>query len=238
MMKPVLYMQNDPKWASHDYSAPGEKTTIKAEGCGITCAAMVIATLADKNVTPVTTAEWSKKRGYKAKGQGTYYSYFKPQGAAYGIEITMLNSSNIYGSPASKFHELAKAAVDRGDLVIACMGKGNWTTSGHYVLWYGMEGGKVQINDPWSNKPAQTNGDFNLFKSQVKFYWVVNVPDELKGDEDMKRYNTLSEVPNWAKPMVKDMQDKGCFSDKNKMDLTDDMLRAMALVTRYLDKKK
>ena len=237
-MKPILYMQNDPKWASHDYSAPGEKTTIKAEGCGITCAAMVIATLTDKNVTPVTTAEWSKKRGYKAKGQGTYYSYFKPQGAAYGIEITMLNSANIYGSPASKYHELAREAIERGDLVIACMGKGNWTTSGHYVLWYGLRAGKVQINDPWSNKPAQTNAEFNLFKSQVKFYWVVKVPDEFKEGEDMKRYNTLNEVPNWAKPMVKDMQDKGCFSDKNKMDLTDDMLRAMALVTRYLEKNK
>ncbi|AMJ41970.1 C39 family peptidase [Anaerotignum propionicum] len=237
-MKPILYMQNDPKWASHDYSAPGEKTTIKAEGCGITCAAMVIATLADKTVTPITTAEWSKKHGYKAKGQGTYYSYFKPQGAAYGIDITMLNSANIYGSPASKYHELAREAIERGDLVITCMGKGNWTTSGHYVLWYGLEGGKVQINDPWSNKSAQINADYNLFKSQVKFYWVVKVPDEFKEDENMKRYNTLNEVPSWAKPMVKDMQDTGCFSDKNKMDLSDDMLRAMALVTRYLDKKK
>ena len=184
-MKPILYMQNDPKWASHDYSAPGEKTTIKAEGCGITCAAMVIATLADKNVTPVTTAEWSKKRGYKAKGQGTYYSYFKPQGASYGIDITMLKSSNIYGYPASKYNDMAREKIERGDLVIACMGKGNWTTSGHYVLWYGMDGKKVQINDPWSNKPAQTNADFSLFKSQVKFYCVVKVPEKLKGDDEV-----------------------------------------------------
>lgn len=184
-MKPVLYMQNDPKWASHDYSAPGEKTTIKAEGCGIACAAMVIATLADKNVTPVTTAEWSKKRGYKAKGQGTYYSYFKPQGAAYGIDITMLNSTNIYGFPASKYHEMAKEAIERGDLVIACMGKGNWTTSGHYVLWYGLEAGKALINDPWSKKLAQTKANYNLFKSQVKYYWVVKVPEQLKGDDEM-----------------------------------------------------
>lgn len=184
-MKPVLYMQSDPKWASHDYSAAGEKTTIKAEGCGIACAAMVIATLADKNVTPITTAEWSKKHGYKAKGQGTYYSYFKPQGAAYGIEISMLNGTNIYGSPASKYHEVAKESIERGDLVIACMGKGNWTTSGHYVLWYGLEAGKVQINDPWSKKPAQTNADYNLFKSQVKYYWVVKVSDEYKGDDEV-----------------------------------------------------
>ncbi|MDD3394889.1 MAG: C39 family peptidase [Anaerotignum sp.] len=184
-MKPILYMQSDPKWGNHDYSATGEKTTIKAEGCGITCAAMVIATLGDKSVTPINTAEWSKEHGYKAKGQGTYYSYFKPQGVAYGIDITMLNGANIYGSPASKYHELAKEAIERGDLVIACMGKGNWTTSGHYVLWYGLEEAKVQINDPWSKKPAQTNADYNLFKSQVKYYWVVKVPDEFKEDDEV-----------------------------------------------------
>ncbi len=184
-MKPILYMQTDAKWASHDYSASGEKTTIKAEGCGITCAAMVIATLADKTVTPIITAEWSKSHGYKAKGQGTYYSYFKPQGAAYGIDISMVNSTNIYGSSVSKYHDLAKEAIARGDLVIACMGKGNWTTSGHYVVWYALEGGKALINDPWSSRAAQTKGDYNLFKSQVKYYWVITVPEALKGDDEM-----------------------------------------------------
>ena len=58
---------------------------------------------------------------------------------------------------------LIRQAIERGDMVIACMGKGNWTTSGHYVLWYGLEAGKVLINDPWSKKPAQTNADYNLF---------------------------------------------------------------------------
>ncbi len=203
-MKPVLYMQSDPKWASHDYSAAGEKTTIRAEGCGITCAAMVIASLADKNVTPITTAEWSKKHGYKAKGQGTYYSYFKPQGAAYDIDITTLNSANIYGSPASKYHDMAKQAIERGDLVIACMGKGNWTTSGHYVLWYGLEAGKALINDPWSNKLAQTNADYNLFKSQVKYYWGVKVPDEFKEDNEVvKREKIIVNGKEYEADMIR-----------------------------------
>jgi len=178
-------MQNDPKWSTYDYSAAGEKTTIKAEGCGITCAAMVISTLTGKSVTPPITAEWSKKHGYKAKGQGTYYSYFKPQGAVYGIDISMLNGTNIYGSPASKYHEIARKAIENGNLIIACMGKGNWTTSGHYVLWYGLEDGQSLINDPWSIKPAQTKADYNLFKSQVKYYWVVKVPDKLKENVEM-----------------------------------------------------
>ncbi|MPN48385.1 hypothetical protein SDC9_195992 [bioreactor metagenome] len=65
----------------------------------------------------------------------------------------MLNGTNIYNSPASEYHEVAKKAIERGDMVITCMGKGNWTSSGHYILWYGLEAGKVLINDPWSISP-------------------------------------------------------------------------------------
>jgi len=238
-MKPILYLQSDPKWANHDYSASGEKTTIKAEGCGITSMAMVIASLADKNVTPVTTAEWSKSHGYKAPHQGTYYSYFKPQGQQYGLKIAQIVGASSYHNPNSETHKKALEAIKTGNWVIACMGKGNWTTSGHYVLWYGMQGNKVLINDPWSTKTAQTCADYNLFKNEVKYYWIVEVPDKFKEeDDDMARYNKLTEVPTWAKTMIKDMQDVGCFADKDKMDISDDMLRTIALMIRYTEKKK
>lgn len=238
-MKPILYLQSDPKWASHDYSAKGEKTNIRAEGCGITCTAMVLASLVDKKITPITTADWSKSKGYKAPHQGTYYSYFKPQGEAYGLKITQVAGGNAYHKPDLDCHKVAMDAIKKGHWVIACMGRGNWTTSGHYVLWYGLNGNKVLINDPWSTKPAQTNADYNLFKNEVKYYWIVEVPDKFKEEvEDMARYNKLNEVPTWAKDMIKDMQDTGCFSDKNKMDISDDMIRTMALMKRYFEKKK
>ena len=83
--QPVLYYQTDRRWADVDYSAKGESTTIGRSGCGPTCMAMVIATWADKNVTPVEACAWALKHGYKAVNQGTYYSYFKPHGAVYGI---------------------------------------------------------------------------------------------------------------------------------------------------------
>ena len=64
-MKPIEYMQTDSRWAGTRYAASGEKTTIRSAGCGNTCAAMVIASLADDSVTPITTAEWTMKHGYK-----------------------------------------------------------------------------------------------------------------------------------------------------------------------------
>ncbi len=189
-MKPVLYLQSDARWGSHDYSAPGENTTIRAEGCGIACTAMVIASLVDKKVTPVETAEWSKKHGYKAPHQGTYYSYFKPQGAAYGLNIRQLNGSNVYHRPGDAAHKQALDAIKTGNWVIACMGKGNWTTSGHYVLWYEMADGNVLINDPWSTKTPQRCAPYELFRNEVKYYWVVEIPDILKEEDDMSKIIT------------------------------------------------
>ncbi|MCC2865474.1 C39 family peptidase [Anaerovorax odorimutans] len=173
--RPVYYMQTDSKWAGLDYSAKGEHTTIGRAGCGPTCAAMVIATWKDKNITPPKTASWALKHGYKAAGQGTYYSYFTPQGKVYGIDVKMLNSVNLRTMDKTKrkeYDQKARAAVKTGNLVIACMGPGLWTHGGHYILWYGMDEEHVLINDPASKSPERLKAPWKTFRDQVKYYFL------------------------------------------------------------------
>lgn len=202
MIKPVSYLQTDPRWGSLDYSAPGEKTTIAASGCGPTAMAMVLATWADKSVTPKTECAWALAHGYKALRSGTYYGYFVPAGARYGLTVTRLNTANIYGNATSPYHAKAKAALDRGCLVIACMGKGNWTSSGHYVLVWKIDGDTIYINDPASTLARRTRGSYALFKQQVKYYWIIenpvsNLDTEEKEDElDMTKKEFLASLTN------------------------------------------
>ncbi|NLK37534.1 MAG: N-acetylmuramoyl-L-alanine amidase, partial [Epulopiscium sp.] len=47
-----------------------------------------------------------------------------------------------------------------------------------------------------------------------------------------KRYNTLAEVPEWGKATVQKLIDKGCFADKKKLNLTEDMLRGFVVNDR------
>lgn len=176
--KPVSYLQTDPAWKNQPYAAAGESTTIGGSGCGPTSMAMVLATWCDKNVTPLTECRWAAAHGYKAKGQGTYYSYFVPAARRYGLTCRQLNGASIYGNAASPHHATAKAALDRGDLVIACMGPGTWTTGGHYVLVYMIAGNVICINDPASTKPARTMGNYAVFRRQVKYYWVITAPQK------------------------------------------------------------
>ena len=180
--KPVSYLQTDSRWAKWPYSNYNESTNIGASGCGPTAMAMVIATWVDPSVTPVTTCQWSLDHGYKATGNGTYQSYFVPQAAAYGLECYRVNTSSIQymsSANAAKYHQEAHDAVDEGHLVICLMGKGLWTSSGHFILWYSNDGDDVLINDPASTKAARLRNTFAKLKSEVRYYWVVKVPEEV-----------------------------------------------------------
>ena len=188
--QPVSYLQTNPQWANADYSAKGERTTIGASGCGPTAMAMVLATWADPKVTPKTECAWALAHGYKAPHQGTYYGYFGPAAKRYGLMAWQVNSGSIYGNAKSTHHDTAKKAIDNGRLVIACMGKGLWTSSGHYVLVWKIEGNTIYINDPASTRAARTRGDYSLFKKQVKYYWVISPPENKKEEEDMTEKET------------------------------------------------
>lgn len=202
-VKPISYLQTDPKWKNHNYSAKGENKTIGSAGCGVTVAAMVIATLKDKNVTPVTTAEWSMAHGYKALNQGTYYTYFVPQFKRYGITCKQLNSSNLYGKSSSSAHTEALNALKNGNWVIACMGKGHWTSAGHFILLYKYENGYVYINDPASIKADRTKNTWDLFAKQVKYMWVVDVSNNFKNITNVSESGFVGKVVNCKKLNVR-----------------------------------
>lgn len=201
--KPVMYYQTDPKWANHDYSTKGEQTTIKAEGCGITCSAMVISSITGKTVTPIDTAEWSKSHGYKALKQGTYYAYFKPQMAEYGIKCRMMNSVNCYNKPNASVHKEVRKSLEDGNWIIAVAGKGDFTSSGHYILCYAMDGDNVLINDPYNKKEICSKMPWDRFIKQQKYYWEIEIPEKYKEDDEViVRENIIVDGEEYTVEMI------------------------------------
>ena len=180
MIKPVHYMQRDSKWKSLSYAVDGERSTIGSAGCGPTAMAMVLASLVNPYIDPITTASWARMKGYKVKASGTAYSYFVPQGKQYGINITSICAGNIYHKPTNSAHNTALAELKKGNWLIACMGPGVWTSGGHYILVYGYKDGKVYINDSASTKENRACNTWDTFKNEVKYYWSVEVPESIK----------------------------------------------------------
>ena len=180
MIKPVDYKQGDKKWGALPYRVSGELSTIKSAGCGPTAMADVLAAIVSPYIDPVTCASWARQHGYKVLRSGTSYNYPVAQAAAYGASVRRLNMANAYNNPSNAVHSQALTELQAGNWLIACMGKGLWTNSGHYVVAYGYSGGRVWINDPASTRADRACNLWTLFSSQVKYYWVVDVPEQIR----------------------------------------------------------
>lgn len=180
MIRPVDYKQTDIKWGSNSYAVDGEYSTIKSAGCGPTAMADILAAIVSPYIDPVTCAAWARMKGYKVYKSGTSYSFPVAIGKQYGVTVRRINTANIYGNSASAHHAQVLAELLKGNWVIACMGKGLWTSSGHYIVVYGYEQGKVYINDPASTRANRACNLWDTFKKQVKYYWVVEVPEKIK----------------------------------------------------------
>ena len=145
------------------YSITGDKSqTIGTSGCGPTCAAMVISELTGKNVLPPETCEWAIDHGYRTKNQGTDFAYFVPQFAVYGIQATYTWDKNA-----------AEKALRNGKMVIGRALKGLWTSSGHFILAYGLSGSSVLINDPNSKASNREKAPLSTWNAQVSPFWIM-----------------------------------------------------------------
>lgn len=174
--QPPYYLQTDARWRNIDYSAAGESTTIGKAGCGPTACAMAISAILGKEVLPPETAKWLKAKGYKAKGQGTYYSGIVAVMKHYGITCRQITGNSVYHTPNAEAHATALKALKNGDLVIACMGKGIWTSSGHFVLAWKVDNTRVYINDSNSKKDMRMCNLISTWQNEVKHYFIVTVP--------------------------------------------------------------
>ena len=208
--RPVSYPQTDPRWKNKPYRVPGENSTIGDSGCGPTAAAMLIETITGKTYTPEDACAWSIAHGYKALRQGTYYAYFTPQFAEFGIDCQMLNWTNTYGKPDHPNHGKVVEKLKEGYYAIALMNKGLWTSSGHFVvLWW--QDGKVRINDPASTRAARVNGDIRTFRSQAKYYWLIDARAHNREEDDDMDQSKFNEMFKEAmRAYRKELQDNDC----------------------------
>lgn len=195
MVKPVDYKQYDSRWGNNDYSTVGEKTNITQSGCGPTCAAMVIATIKDKYVTPATTAKWALLNGYKVRGGGTANAYFVRQFDAYGIKSEYISGYG-YHNTLDPIHKKAKEELKKGNWLIANPGQGLWTSGGHFILVYGIDDDEnVYINDPASTNPQRLKNTFQKLAYDTKCYWAITVPESIKKNGATDRDSSGGESP-------------------------------------------
>lgn len=155
-----LFLQWDPRWGYQPY---GSGSCIGLAGCGPTCLSMALFYLTgDDKLTPDEIAEYSMENGYYVEGTGTAWALMEDVPKLYGIGVTKLSAEE----------SSIRAVLDNGGVVICSMGRGDFTTSGHYILIYGYDREGLLINDPNCVARSSRHWSFDDLKYQMKNIWA------------------------------------------------------------------
>ena len=155
-----LFIQWDKRWGYRDYGG----NYMALNGCGPTCLSMVYCGIkGDTEWNPYKVAQWSDEHGYYVPGSGTAWSLMGEGAAQLGLQVMEANPD-----ADTITEELA-----RGKVIIACMGPGDFTTQGHFIVLTRVTGsGKIVINDPNSKKRSKQTWDVDRLVAQMKDMWV------------------------------------------------------------------
>lgn len=181
--RPIYLMQTDARWKNKMYSAINDPSqTISSGGCGPTAASMIVNEWVDHMYSPVEACNWAASAGYRTANSGTYWSMMKAIAVKYGFKY----SETANGDTAKKFLD-----DNPGSLVICIMGKGNWTSSGHFILMYKCDGNYVYINDPASTSSTRQKNTFSLLKSQCRQYFCFAKAENSEDAASWAEKNTV-----------------------------------------------
>lgn len=138
----VLYHEegmNIPHYFQTDYTnvAYGNGT-IASSGCALVCIAMAASYLNDAEYTPLDVLKFTGNQ-YYVSGAGSSWSIFDATAKHYGLICTDLG----------KRKNQVVEALQSGKPVIASMGKGTFTNSGHFIVIRGITADECfLVNDP------------------------------------------------------------------------------------------
>ena len=155
-----LFLQWDPMWGYETYGSG----CIGQTGCGPTCLAMAGYYLTgDETMNPKAVAEFAAENGYYASGYGSSWTLISEGAEKLGLTVKEL--------PLVKGKMVD--AVENGHPVILALGKGDFTSSGHYIVLTGWEDGAFTVNDPNSRVRSGKLWTYEELEHQIRNIWAI-----------------------------------------------------------------
>lgn len=163
----VYYNQLDERYADKPYGTDA----IGGYGCGPTAMAIVVSSLSGETVDPVEMAAWSYENGYWCKNSGSYHALIPAAAKHWGLPVS--------GCTASEPQRILDALAE-GKLVVAIMGKGHFTSSGHFIVLRGVKDGQILVADPASYTRSGKTWDLSIILNEASRYagaggpfWII-----------------------------------------------------------------
>ena len=155
-----LMMQWDRRWGYLKYGSD----VVGITGCGPVCLAMAgYYVTGDETFHPANMVEFARKNGYYSPGNGSSWTLISEGGVTLGLQVTEI--------PLVKKKIMDNLAA--GNPIICAMGKGDFSSSGHYIVLVGTENGLIRVNDPNSYANSEKLWSYEEMENQFRNLWVI-----------------------------------------------------------------
>jgi hypothetical protein len=187
----VYFNQNDKPWKDMLY---GFLKPISISGCGPTSMAIVVSTLAGDTLTPAEAADWSYHNGYLDQGfdkygeayAQTYHSFIPAIASKYELQCSGISVN-------SESEIKIREALSNGQLVVAIMGPGHFTSDGHFIVLSGIaDNGDILVTDCASRDRTDMTWNINTIVSEANSnagaggpFWAIWLESE-EEEEDVE----------------------------------------------------
>lgn len=170
---PIVYFnQGSDTWADQPYGTDD----IGRYGCGPAAMAMVISSMTDIDTDPLQMANTAVALGHWAKRGGSNLSIVEGLAAEAGLSAVTLQER----TPDALIDTLLG-----GDLLVALMGPGHFTKSGHFIVLRGATlSGNILVADPNSPERSLMEWDPELILEELSRstahgapIWVISAPE-------------------------------------------------------------
>ncbi len=157
-----LFLQWDKRWGYKEYGSDVAGLT----ACGPVCLSMCAYYLTgDEAMSPDKIIDFAIENNYYVKGSGSLWTLISEGGEKLGLEVDEL--------PLDK--NTIVRSLENGNPVICVMGKGHFTTTGHFIVLTGVdENGDFTVNDPNSITNSSKSWSYDTISGEIKNLWSVS----------------------------------------------------------------
>lgn len=167
----VYYNQQEAPWSSMAFG----NDPIGPYGCGPVAMSMVVSSMTSQSVDPGQMASWAAEHGYWAPQSGSRHALIPDSCVAYGLGCVRLTECT---------PQLLINTLLQGNLMVALMGPGHFTNSGHFIVLRGTTlSGEILVADPNSRENSLITWDPQLLLSEMSssdgrglWLWQISAP--------------------------------------------------------------
>lgn len=155
-----LFIQWDERWGYEKYGSE----FIAINGCGPTALAMVVVGLTGNiDMNPKAIADFSYDQGYLVEGVGSSWTLMSEGAKSLGVN----------GKLISLDEDVIINTLKSGQPIIASVGPGTFTTTGHFIVLTGVDkDNKIIINDPDSKMKSKQTWDIEVIMNEAASLWA------------------------------------------------------------------